>query len=168
MITIRDGAPADEFFLKEMTYQAIYSPKGGGFLPRKILEEPAIRRYYADFGREGDLAFVALSDGEAVGAVWIRFATAESKGYGFVREDVPELTLAVLPAFRGCGIGTALLEQMLTWLQATGVVAVSLSVSRSNPVRKLYERKGFRIVKKQRNSCTMLVELTCLYKGTFS
>lgn len=41
MITIRNGAPADEFFLKEMTYQAIYSPKGGGFLPRKILEEPA-------------------------------------------------------------------------------------------------------------------------------
>ncbi len=34
MITIRNGAPADEFFLKEMTYQAIYSPKGGGFLPR--------------------------------------------------------------------------------------------------------------------------------------
>ena len=84
-----------------MTYQAIYSPKGGGFLPRKVLEEPAIRRYYADFGREGDLAFVALSDGEAVGAVWIRFATTEQKGYGFVRADVPELMLAVLPAFRG-------------------------------------------------------------------
>ena len=59
MITIRNGAPADEFFLKEMTYQAIYSPKGAGFLPRKILEKPAIRRYYADFGIEGDVAFIA-------------------------------------------------------------------------------------------------------------
>ena len=159
MITIRDGAPADEFFLKEMTYQAIYSPKGGGFLPRKILEEPAIRRYYADFGRAGDWAFVALSDGEAVGAVWIRFATAAPKGYGFVRADVPELMLAVLPALRGHGIGTALLDRMLSHLRATDLEAVSLSVARPNPVCKLYERHGFRIVKKQRNSCTMLLEL---------
>ena len=98
MITIRNGAPADEFFLKEMTYQAIYSPKGGGFLPRKILEEPAIRRYYADFGREGDVAFIALSDDKAVGAVWVRLATTAQKGYGFVRSDVPELAIAVLPA----------------------------------------------------------------------
>ncbi|MGB9343168.1 N-acetyltransferase family protein [Trichococcus sp.] len=157
MITIRNGAPADEFFLKEMTYQAIYSPKGGGFLPRKVLEEAAIRRYYADFGREGDLAFVALSDGQAVGAVWIRFATAAPKGYGFVRADVPELTIAVLPTFRGRGIGKALLERMLTQLRATGLVAVSLSVARSNPARGLYERYGFRVLKKQKNSCTMLI-----------
>ena len=159
MITIREGAPADEFFLKEMTYQAIYSPKGGGFLPRKILEEPAIRRYYADFGRKGDKAFVALSDGQAVGAVWIRFAAAAQKGYGFVRADVPELTLAVLPAFRGRGIGTALLARMLAELRAADLEAVSLSVARSNPARSLYERQGFRVVKKQRNSCTMLIGL---------
>ena len=159
MITIRDGAPADEFFLKEMTYQAIYSPKGGGFLPRKILEEPAIRRYYAEFGREGDLAFVALSDGEAVGAVWIRYATGAPKGYGFVSADIPELMLAVLPAMRGRGIGTALLERLLTHLRLAELEAVSLSVARSNPARRLYERQGFRTVKKQRNSCTMLIEL---------
>ncbi|WP_319468406.1 GNAT family N-acetyltransferase [uncultured Trichococcus sp.] len=159
MITIREGTPADEFFLKEMTYQAIYSPKGGGFLPRKILEEPAIRRYYADFGRAGDAAFVALVDEAAVGAVWIRFATAAPKGYGFVRADVPELMLAVLPDFRGRGIGQALLERMLTQLRGTDLEAVSLSVARSNPVRRLYERSGFRIVKNQRKSCTMLLEL---------
>lgn len=160
MITIRHGAPADELFLKEMTYQAIYSPKGGGFLPRKVLEEPAIRRYYADFGKSGDLAFVALSDGEAVGAVWIRFAAAAPKGYGFVRADVPELMLAVLPSFRGRGIGKSLLEWMLTHLRATDLEAVSLSVSRSNPARALYERYGFQVLKNQRNSCTMLLELT--------
>ena len=160
MITIRHGAPADELFLKEMTYQAIYSPKGGGFLPRKVLEEAAIRRYYADFGREGDEAFVASSDGEAVGAVWIRFATTAQKGYGFVRSDVPELTIAVLPTFRGRGIGKSLLERMLIHLRATDLEAVALSVSRSNPARKLYERHGFRVLKKQKNSCTMLLELT--------
>lgn len=159
MITIRNGAPADAFFLKEMTYQAIYSPKGGGFLPRKILEDPEIRRYYADFGRKGDAAFLALSDGEAVGAVWIRFATAAPKGYGFVSADVPELTLAVLTDFRGHGIGTALMERMLTHLRATDLEAVSLSVARSNPARRLYERCGFRVLKNQRNSCTMLLEL---------
>ena len=150
----------DEFFLKEMTYQAIYSPKGGGFLPRKILEEPAIRRYYADFGREGDVAFIALSDNKAIGAVWVRLATTAQKGYGFVRADVPELTIAVLPTFRGRGIGKSLLERMLTQLRATDLKAVSLSVCRSNPARKLYECHGFHVLKKQKNSCTMLLELT--------
>ena len=134
----------------------------------KILEEPAIRRYYADFGREGDVVFIALSDDKAVGAVWVRLATTAQKGYGFVRSDVPELAIAVLPAFRGRGIGTALLEQMLTHLHATGLEAVSLSVSRSNPARKLYERHGFSLVKNQKNSCTMLIELTRLCKLAFS
>ncbi len=160
MIAIRPGSAADEPLLKELTFQAIYSPKGGGFLPRKVLDQPAIRRYYADFGRAGDHAFVAMADGVAVGAVWVRLATNAEKGYGFVREGVPELTLAVLPAFRGRGIGTALLGQMLVCLRASGVEAVSLSVARSNPVRALYERHGFRIVKNQRNSCTMLLDMT--------
>ncbi len=146
-------------FLKEMTYQAIYLPKGAGFLPRKILEEPAIRRYYADFGKEGDAAFVAMADQEAVGAVWIRFATAAEKGYGFVHEEVPELAIAVLPKFRGCGIGSLLLERMLAYLRMAGIKAVSLSVAQSNPAQRLYERSGFRVVKKQRKSCTMLLEL---------
>lgn len=158
-MTIRQGVPEDECFLKEMTYQAIYLPKGAGFLPRKILEEPAIRRYYADFGKEGDAAFVAMADQEAVGAVWIRFATAVGKGYGFVHEEVPEFTLAVLPAFRGRGIGTLLLGRMLSYLQMSGIQAVSLSVARSNPAQRLYARSGFRVVKKKQNSCTMLLEL---------
>jgi len=159
MIFVRAGVPEDEVFLKEMTYQAIYSPKGAGLLPRKILEEPAIRRYYADFGKEGEAAFVAMAGGAAVGAVWIRFATEAQKGYGFVREDVPELTLAVVPAFRGGGIGTLLLERILSYLQMASIKAVSLSVAQSNPAQRLYERSGFRVVKKQRNSYTMLLEL---------
>ncbi|MGA9517491.1 MAG: GNAT family N-acetyltransferase, partial [Trichococcus sp.] len=61
--------------------------------------------------------------------------------------------------FRGRGIGKALLERMLTHLRATDLEAVSLSVSRSNPARKLYERHGFRVLKKQKNSCTMLLGL---------
>ena len=54
----------------------------------------------------------------------------------------------------------AIFKQMLTHLHATGLEAVSLSVSRSNPARKLYERHGFSLVKNQKNSCTMLIELT--------
>ena len=106
------------------------------------------------------LSITGIFSGIAVGAVWIRFATAAPKGYGFVRLDVPELTIAVLPTFRGRGIGKSLLERMLIHLRATDLEAVALSVSRSNPARKLYERHGFHVLKKQKNSCTMLLELT--------
>jgi ribosomal protein S18 acetylase RimI-like enzyme len=50
--------------------------------------------------------------------------------------------VALLPAHRGRGIGTALLTPILDEAERTGR-AVSIHVARENPARRLYDRLGF-------------------------
>jgi GNAT superfamily N-acetyltransferase len=71
----------------------------------------------------------------------MRLFRAPDKGYGYVGDDIPELGIAVLREHRGRGIGSALLQQLLE-IAALSHEAVSLSVSRDNPARRLSERIG--------------------------
>jgi ribosomal protein S18 acetylase RimI-like enzyme len=69
----------------------------------------------------------------------------EERGFAYVDDETPELAVAVLPEYRGKGIGTALLMRHLE--AAAGLYrALSLSVSPRNPAKRLYERLGFEIV----------------------
>ncbi len=87
-----------------------------------------------------------------VGAAWLRLI----QGYGFVAEDIPELTIAVLPAYRGRGIGTALLTQLIDEA-AQSFQGISLSVVGENPAINLYRRLGFEIVRPDGASFTMVL-----------
>jgi GNAT superfamily N-acetyltransferase len=58
--------------------------------------------------------------------------------YGFVDERTPELSVAVLAAHRGKGIGSRLVDGLLQ-----GVRATSLSCDPANPAWRLYVRLGF-------------------------
>ncbi len=143
--SIRELTPADEPFLWEMLYHAIHVPEGQLPPPRSIVEEPKLAHYVRQWGqRPGDMGFVALvkSTGQPVGAAWLRLFSRLDPGYGFVDENIPELSIAMLPGSRGQGLGTLLLNALL---QAAGqkFQAISLSVSPDNPARRLYERSGF-------------------------
>jgi ribosomal protein S18 acetylase RimI-like enzyme len=90
----------------------------------------------------GDLGYVASIDTIPIGAAWLRLWLGEDKGFGYVKDKIPELAIAVLPDYRGQGIGARLLTQIL----ATAKIkysAVSLSVRANNLVVHLYERTGF-------------------------
>jgi ribosomal protein S18 acetylase RimI-like enzyme len=142
---LRSLTPTDQPFLWEMLYQAIYVPTGETPPPRDVIYQPDLARYVQDWGREGDRGFIAsdLATGEAIAAVWSRFLIGEDKGYGYINDQTPELGLAVLPEYRGQGIGTALLNALVA--DAPG--AISLSVSADNPALRLYQRFGFAIVR---------------------
>ena len=58
-------------------------------------------------------------------------------------EDINVLDIALLPPWRGRGIGGALLRALLEEARATGRT-VSLHVEQYNPARRLYQRLGFR------------------------
>jgi ribosomal protein S18 acetylase RimI-like enzyme len=141
---LRSLTPADQPFLWEMLYQALYVPADETPPPRDAIYQPDLARYVQDWGRAGDRGFLAsdLATGEPIGAVWLRFLIGEDKGYGYVNDQTPELGLAVLPPYRGQGIGTALLNALVA--DAPG--AISLSVSADNPALRLYQRFGFSIV----------------------
>lgn len=104
-----------------------------------------LARYAAHWGRLGDSGFVALQREQPVGAGWIRLWPGDDKGFGWVSDDVPELAMAVSPAWRGRGVGTQLLYALLA--QACQQHhSVSLSVRDDNPALRLYQRVGFRSV----------------------
>ena len=110
-----------------------------------VRRNPDLALYAEDWGRRGDLGFGAFDGDRAIGAGWIRLWSGEQKGYGHVGDDVPELALAVATDYRGQGIGTALLQQILDSAK-TAYPAISLSVREDNPVIRMYERLGFRPV----------------------
>jgi len=160
-LIIREALAANEPFLLEMLYQSLYLPEGRPPFDRTILLQPELAQYVKNWGRSGDLGFVAedsLSK-EAVGAAWVRMHTAFWKGYGYVSDDIPELAIAVLAGHRGSGIGTTLLQRVFESACSSGYRAISLSVSIDNPAKRLYERLGFRPVETCRSSVTMLKHL---------
>ena len=66
----------------------------------------------------------------------------------YVRRSQPEIRImdiALLPEFRGKGIGRALLQQLIDEGQASAR-DVTIHVEKFNPALRLYERLGFRAV----------------------
>jgi len=153
---IRPITLADEPFLWEMLYRAIYVPEGTSPPSRDIAHHPEMRRYVQHWGQPHDIGIVAIDrkSAQPIGAAWLRLLTGENKGYGYVDETTPELTIAVVPAYRSLGVGTSLLSHLLTTAQAH-YPAVSLSVSADNPALRLYQRLGFDIVGRCGTSLTM-------------
>ncbi|MFN7929278.1 MAG: GNAT family N-acetyltransferase [Blastocatellia bacterium] len=132
-----------------MLYHALYVPAGAPPFPRAIIAQPEIAQYVRDWGQPDDVGLLACEGETSIGAVWTR----RLRAYGFVDDDTPELSIALLPDYRGQGIGTRLMSELFTLLARYN--ALSLSVSRENPALRLYERLGFRIVKDDGHSVTM-------------
>ncbi len=121
----------------------------------EVLADPRYAMYLAGWPRPGDHGVVA-EQGGPVGAAWYRTYTEVSPGIGFVAEDVPELSIAVIASRRHEGIGRRLLVELIDASVDQGYPALSLSVREQNPARSLYESVGFVTVAKDGTSWTML------------
>lgn len=156
-VIYRLAAPGDQDFLWEMLYQAVYVPPGEPAPGRDILRLPEIACYAENWGQPGDLGLLAAAeDGQPLGAAWLRLLTGEKRGYGYVADEYPELCMALLPDFRGQGIGEPLLRHLLDLAKARWR-GVSLSVQRPNPAERLYRRLGFVELEQHGDSITMLL-----------
>jgi GNAT superfamily N-acetyltransferase len=108
------------------------------------LRRSEVAKYLVEWGRPGDAGCLFLNErNEPVGSAWYRLFPRENPGYGFVGEAIPELTIGVLQEARGRGAGSAMLDYLLEHARQKGYAAISLSVDRHNPARRLYERFGF-------------------------
>ncbi|MEZ4727457.1 MAG: GNAT family N-acetyltransferase [Caldilineaceae bacterium] len=154
---LRPILPTDEPFLWEMLYQAIHVPEGTPPPDRAILQEPALAHYVAGWGQHpGDEGLLAIDQqsGQPVGAAWLRLFSADDPGWGFVDTATPEVSMAILPAYRGQGIGTGLLRALIAHASER-YPALSLSVDPQNAAMRLYERLGFVVVGAVGTSLTM-------------
>lgn len=164
--TIRRAAPAEDLpFLWEMLFEAAaVSDEIRAMGKERALALPFIAHILENFGRRGDFGFIAETvEKIPIGAVWARLFPADSKGYGFVSAEIPELAIGVAPDFRGLGAGTKLLEELIKEARNLKFPALSLSVDRRNPALKLYERLGFinaGVSKETDSSVTLILRLS--------
>src|SRR5215204_5825622 len=128
-----------------MLYEAAYWRSGEPWPPKEeVLLEPEHACYLQGWGRPGYSAVLAVDlDRGRLGAAWYRLMTSEDPGYGFVNDQAPEVSLAVVPDHRGRGVGGALLRELRDAASSQGYSALSLSVEKGNPALRLYERNGF-------------------------
>lgn len=152
---IREIRPEEYPLLDDFLYEAIYIPKNMEAPPRDIINQPELQIYVADFGKKDDHALLAIQGEKAVGAVWSRIM----KDYGHVDDQTPSLAIALFKEYRGNGIGTALMRQMLLLLRDKGYEKVSLSVQKANYAVKMYSAVGFRVLDEREEEYIMVCDL---------
>ncbi len=141
---IRMATRDDEPFLWEMLYFAAHMDEDGEISPEAAKQNPDLVKYVSDWGRETDIGCIALEpqSDQTIGATWMRLLIANEKTTSYIDDVTPELAIAVLPEYLGCGVGTLLLQHLLEAAKQRYLRAV-LSVRATNPAKRLYERMGF-------------------------
>lgn len=140
---IRGLDPREYEVLEDFLYEAIFIPEGVEPPPRDIIKRPELQVYVENFGtRNGDYALCAECEGRIVGAVWTRIMD----DYGHIDDDTPSFAISLYKEYRGQGIGTALMREMLEVLKNAGFSRASLAVQKANYAVKMYKKVGFEIV----------------------
>jgi ribosomal protein S18 acetylase RimI-like enzyme len=119
------------------------------------VRQPEYARHAEGWGRPGDTGFVAYDadeKDELLGAAWLRVPPGESEN-----DPTPELAFAVKSGHRKRGIGAALLTQLVK--ANPQYSAVSISAGPNNPVVRLYDRFGFKIVQQSDRAVTLRREI---------
>ena len=123
----------------DMLYYAARLDEAG----KTVADVPQLAIYEKFYGiNHRDLGLYALAGHKIAGAAWIRLLSKEDAPNGYVDEQTPVLTIGVKPEFRGEGIGSMMLEQLL--MEAGALYdQLSVSVVRDSPAVRLFERFGF-------------------------
>ena len=142
--------------LKDFLYEAIFIPEGVQPPERKIIELPELKMYYEEFGRgPADFCIVAEDCGKVIGAVWTRIMN----DYGHVDDETPSFAISLYKEYRGYGIGTRLMQEMLACLKEKGYAQASLAVQKANYAVRMYEKVGFKVVSENEEEYIMVCRL---------
>ena len=142
--TIREMTAQEYPLLNDFLYEAIFVPEGVEPPSKSIITAPELQIYVKDFGTsKDDFSLVAEVENKIIGAVWVRIMN----DYGHIYDKTPSLAMSLYKKYRGQGIWSSLIKEMLSLLQAHGYKHVSLSVQKANYATKLYQKIGFRIIK---------------------
>ena len=153
---IREMRKEEHCLLSNFLYEAIYIPDGVEPPPKSIINSPELQEYIFEFGkRKHDKALVAETQGKIVGAIWVRIMN----DYGHIDNDTPSLAMSVSKEYRGLGIGSSLLKELLSALKSVGYSKISLSVQKANFAVKMYKQAGFTVVDENSEVYIMVVNL---------
>lgn len=138
-VTLRPAANEDRSFMLSV-YASVREPElEASGLPREQWAPFVEQQFQAQshaYASYRDTSFeVVLVDGEPAG----RLIVARWP------EELRVVDIALLPEFRGRGIGGALMREVIEEAEQRGV-KTSIHVERFNPAQHLYTRLGFRMV----------------------
>lgn len=151
--TIREIKEQEYLLLDNFLYEAIFIPEGTEPPPKTIITSPELQVYVERFGElKDDWGLVAEIDGKIVGAVWVRIMN----DYGHMDDETPSLAISLYKEYRGFGIGTAMMKEILALLKSHGYSRVSLSVQKANYAAKMYLKAGFEIVRENEEEYIMV------------
>lgn len=147
----------EEYRLLEIfLYEAIFVPEGMSAPPKSIINQPELQIYITDFGKKkDDIGLLAEVEKKAVGAVWVRIMN----DYGHIDNDTPSIAISLYKDYRGLGIGTALIKEMLSILKDRGYKQASLAVQKANYAVKMYKKTGFEVIDENEEEYIMLCRL---------
>lgn len=158
-VAIRPAVASDAPFLSQMFVEAAFwKPEDPRPTIDDIRRQHALAHYSEGWPLPGDMGVIAEAD-RPLGAAWLRFFPSSDPGDGFVADGTPELCIAIVPEWRGRGLGARLLAALIAEARAAGLSAVSLSVESDNAARHLYARMGFQEVREVDGDLTMLLTL---------
>lgn len=142
--------------LDNFLYEAIFIPDGVEPPPKSIIYRPELQVYISEFGKsKHDIALVADINGKIAGAVWVRIMN----DYGHIDDKTPSFAISVYKEYRGKGIGTALMSEMLAILKKHGYKQASLSVQKKNFAAEMYRKLGFKIIDENEEEYLMMKNL---------
>ena len=155
-VLIRKLRTEEKDLLKDFLYEAIFIPDGVEPPARDIVERPELKVYYECFGSgTADYCLVAEAEGQVVGAVWTRIMD----DYGHVDDETPSFAISLIPEYRGRGIGTEMMKEMLSLLKGRGYKQASLAVQKANYAVRMYENVGFDVADENAEEFIMVCRL---------
>lgn len=150
---IREIKKSEYILLEDFLYEAIFIPEDSETPPRAIINTPELQVYVSKFGSlKDDICLVAEAAGKVIGAVWVRIMD----DYGHIDNDTPSFAISLYKEYRGLGIGTNLMKDMLLLLKEKGYSKASLSVQKNNYALGMYKKLGFEIIDENEEEYIMI------------
>jgi len=154
--TIREMTAQEYPLLDDFLYEAIFVPEGVEPPSKSIITAPELQIYVKDFGTsKDDFSLVAEVENKIIDAVWVRIMN----DYGHIDDRTPSFAISLYKEYRGLGIGTEMMRQMLVVLQEKGYRKASLAVQQANYAVRMYQQVGFEIVDKNEEEYIMVCNL---------
>ncbi len=156
-IVIREINEDEYNVLEDFLYEAIFIPEGVEKPSRDIIKNKELQIYIDNYGNnKDDNCLVALDDDRIIGACWTRIMN----DYGHIDNQTPSFAISLYEDYRGKGIGTKLMINMLKLLKQKGYKKASLAVQKANYAVKMYKKVGFEIVDENKEEYIMVCDLT--------
>lgn len=139
--TITQATAHDEEALWQMLYYAAWMELDGATSYHPALDDPQLRDYVTEWGALNDIGVIARDGNRVIGAAWAR-PVLHADETAMMTTDDGELAIALVPEWRGHGVGTTILACLCALADARHMPLV-LTVREHNQAIVMYQHAGF-------------------------